>query len=133
MKKYPSIILTLMLFYSHAFGQVKIHEIWDTNTNSRIVLTHVIGDWYSSDSIKSRISFIRNGNSNVFIEGKRDGVNNYHFKLDSDSIYVNGLAANWPPYYCTLYFHTINTLEIKYYQFHSLVTTSVIYKRKQND
>jgi hypothetical protein len=118
-----------MAFCVKTFGQEAVHEIWDINKNTRIALSDIIGDWYSSDSTQSKITFAKLGNNDVILEGKRDGIHNYHFILDTDSINVNGVAANWPPYYCTLMLYNNDILEIKYYQFHSSETSIFIYKR----
>jgi len=88
-----------------------------------------MGDWYTSDSNKSKITFVKLANKDVVIEGKRDGVNDYRFTIDEDSIYVNGIASNWPPYYCTLFLNDNNILEIKFYQCHTLEATVITYKR----
>lgn len=122
-------VIILFTCCAAAFGQVVIHETWETNKKNRIALTDVIGDWYASDSLKSKITFVKLLNKDVIIEGKRDGVNDYRFARDEDSIHVNGIAANWPPYYCTLFLYDNNTLEIKFYQFHSREATVITYKR----
>lgn len=122
-------VIILLTSFASIFGQVVINETWENNKNNRITLTDIMGDWYTSDSIKSKITFVKLANEDVVIERKRDGVNDYRFSIDEDSIYVNGIAANWPPNYCTLFLNDNNILEIKFYQFHSLKTTVITYKR----
>lgn len=88
----------------------------------------IVGDWCSHDSSLVKISFVEINNDLVNIEGIKHGVGNYMFQLTGDSISVNGTAANWPPYDCTLSLINSRELEISFYQrFHT--ATKVIYKR----
>ena len=51
----------------------------------------------------------------------------------SNGVFVNGSAANWPPYYCTLFLREINVLEIKFWNFLGPESTSILYKRMKSD
>lgn len=100
-----------------------------TNKDVKIRLTDIIGNWYSTDSYVSKINFINTNNYFVEIDGIKHGVGNYSFRIYGDSISVNGTAANWPPYDCTLRLLNNKELEIEFYQFLSTETTKIIYRR----
>lgn len=121
--------IILLICVANAFGQETVQELPETNKNNRIALSDIIGDWYLCDSINSKITFINRGNVDVILEGKSNSANDYCFKLDGDSIDVKGIAANWPPYYCTLLLYDHYILEIKVYQSHTLDTATYRYKK----
>ena len=110
-------------------GQSRGHDIKAANKGNRISLTEIIGNWYAVDTIGSKISFVNINNYFADIEGIKHGVGNYSFRIYGDSISVNGTAANWPPYDCTLRLLTNKNLEIEFYQFLSTETTKIIYRR----
>ena len=110
-------------------AQSNIDSLRNTNKNVKIALNDIIGDFYTTDSLKSKISFIAEGIHAVYIEGIQPGVGKYRFTQAQDSIYVNGFAANWPPYDCTLNLIDKNTLEIKFYQFFYKTPYTIIFKK----
>lgn len=128
-----SIALLLLTFCSTVSAQKEKSTKKEAEKISKIALTDILGDWYTSDTIDSKISFIRAGDAEILIEGRREGVSAYRLSVDADSMYVNGSAPNWPPYYCTLLLHDDNLLEIKYFQFSSVEPKSVIYRRESSD
>jgi hypothetical protein len=98
---------------------------------TRIAVDDIIGDWYSTDSTAMKITF--NNINDVFVEidGIQHGVGKYIFSIVEDSISVNGTAANWPPYNCTLKLVNPQFLEINFYYFLSEGTTKTSFNRKQ--
>jgi len=122
-------ILFFMFIRLALAGQTRGYDITAANKVNRISLTEIIGNWYTIDSFGSKISFVNINNYFVDIEGIKHGVGNYSFRVYGDSISVNGTAANWPPYNCTLRLLTNKNLEIEFYQFLSTETTKIIYRR----
>lgn len=108
----------------------EVHAQQEMTSSSKIALTDVLGDWYPKDSLHAKIRFHQIGTSLVEIDGIRHGVGNYGFVVEGDSMNVNGLAINWPPYDCRLRLISKNTLQIEFYQFFSSVTYTMIYSRK---
>jgi hypothetical protein len=98
---------------------------------TRIAVNDIIGDWYSTDSTEMKITF--NNINDVFVEidGIQHGVGKYIFSIVEDSIAVNGTAANWPPYHCTLKLVNPQFLEIGFYYFNSEGTTKTSFSRWQ--
>ncbi len=122
----------LILCNTNVLCQVGTYEIWKANENKQIALSEIIGNWYATDSIRSKISFVRMGKTIVHIEGKKGGVGGpYSFRVDQNGIFVNGSAANWPPFYCTLFLHDHNILEIKFWNYLGPESTSIVYKREK--
>lgn len=130
MNNYLGIILLLLFLTNNTVGQKVEHSQTEAQENTKIALTDILGDWYSIDSLMTKISFRQVGNSYVEIEGIKHGVGNYGFVVAHDSIDVNGMALNWPPYDCTLYLQGKNVLEISFYQFYTVAKYSVVYKRR---
>lgn len=123
-------IISFMLFPEHSvIAQLKGNEVKAANMDFKISLIEIIGDWYTVDSPLYKISFVKNNNYFVDINGINHGAGNYIFRVLGDSISVNGTAANWPPYDCTLRLLNKNFLEIEFYQYFSTRTTKVRYKR----
>jgi hypothetical protein len=110
-------------------GQIPGYEIREANKNGKIALSDIVGNWYSTDSSHSKIRFVNNNNSFVSIDGIKHGVGDYCFTFYGDSISVNGMAINWPPYDCTLSLVSDNLLKIEFYQFFSKGAQKVFYKR----
>ncbi len=113
-----------------SFGLTDVHAQQETTQSSKIALTDVLGDWYPKDSLHAKIRFHQIGTSLVEIDGIRHGVGNYGFVVVGDSMNVNGLAINWPPYDCRLRLISKNTLQIEFYQFFTFGTYSMFYSRK---
>jgi hypothetical protein len=128
MKK-SGLIILLMCLSLNVAAQKKGYEIKKNNKAVKISLTDILGNWYALDSPASKISFININNFFVDIDGIKHGVGNYSFRIYGDSISVNGTAANWPPYDCTLKLLKGNFLEIEFYQFLSEGSTKMIYRR----
>lgn len=108
------------------------YKIKNENRNNKIALSDIIGNWYAADSSGHKISFVNINNYFVTIEGIKDGVGNYHFMIDGDSVSVNGTAPNWPPYDCTLHLTKNNTLRIEFYQYYFTASTTINYRRWKN-
>jgi hypothetical protein len=123
------IILCLMVIGEPVSAQLKGHERKAINKDLKIALNDILGDWYATDSTAYKISFININNFYVDIIGIKHGVGNYSFRVIDDSIAVNGSAANWPPYDCTLRLVNKKHLEIEFYQFLSTETTKLMYRR----
>lgn len=119
------------MFINHTLvAQTGGHDRTATNKANKILLTDIIGNWNSVDSPGHKISFINLNNYIVEINGIKHGVGNYSFIIAGDSISVNGTAANWPPYDCTLrLFNNNKHLEIEFYKFLSTASSKIIYKR----
>jgi hypothetical protein len=130
--KCAGFILMLLMLNKDAAAQSAADSLRSANKNTKIALADITGDWYAADSLQSKISFNSNGRYDVCIEGIKHGVGKYHFIIDGDSIYVNGTAANWPPYCCTLMLLSNHVLEIKFWQYAYKETRNMLYRRKQN-
>ena len=122
-------VFLLMCISLHVAAQKKGYEIKTTNKAVKISLSDIIGNWYALDAPSSKISFTNINNFFVDIDGIKHGVGNYSFRIYGDSISVNGTAPNWPPYDCTLRLLKGNLLEIEFYQFLSVGSTKIIYRR----
>ena len=134
MKDLLRLILILVAFNTNVFCQVETVETWKRYENTRIELKKIIGAWYATDSIEYAINFISINETIVYIDGIESGVGGpYSFRLDQNGVFVNGSAANWPPYYCTLFLRENNLLEIKYWNFLGPESTSILYKRMKSD
>jgi hypothetical protein len=122
-------ILIFLFIRIAVVAQPKAYDLREANKNIKISLIDIVGNWYAIDSSAFKISFKKINNSFVDIEGIKHGVGNYSFIVDGDSISVNGTAANWPPYNCTIRLINSKQLEIEFYQFFSKETTKTIYRR----
>lgn len=125
------IFIIFLIFGS--FGQTEAHAQKEATNSSKIALTDILGDWYPKDSLHAKIRFHQIGTSLVEIDGIRHGVGNYGFAADGDSMNVNGLAINWPPYDCRLRLIGKNTLQIDFYQFFTFGTYSMFYSRTRRE
>jgi hypothetical protein len=95
----------------------------------RISVVDIIGDWYSTDSTNTKITFKNVNDAFVEIEGIRHGVGNYSFWIEKGSITVRGSAPNWPPYYCTIKLISPQVLEISFHEFNSTNSTQLTFTR----
>lgn len=131
MKNYLSIMLLLLTLSTYVYGQSGRPAKIKTNESTKIALADILGDWYPNDSlVEPQITFRQIGNAFVEIEGIKDGVGNYMFSIERDSILINGIAINWPPYDCTLKLLKSNLLEIVFSQyFYTGGASTLIYKR----
>ena len=118
-----------MLLHIETTAQTNVDTFRVAKKNTKIAINDVIGNWVATDSLKTNIIFVQEG-YDIHIKGLEHGVGNYSFRIEADSICVNGTAANWPPYYCTLNLLNSNELEINFYQGLSKNIFSVIYIRK---
>lgn len=123
------LLVTLMILSHDSFAQTSGLGIKDANKNLKIAVNDIVGNWCTDDSAQSMICFINDNSYFVHIDGIQHGVGKYYFNIAKDSISVNGTAANWPPYDCTITMINTNLLQIEFYQFFSKETTKVIYKR----
>lgn len=123
------LILTLMINSHYSFAQTRVYDIKVANKNLKIAVSDIVGNWCTDDSAQSMICFINDNSYFVHIDGIQHGVGKYYFNIAKDSISVNGTAANWPPYDCTITMLNTNLLQIEFYQFFSKETTKVFYKR----
>lgn len=119
-----------MTLSHESIAQTNGLSIKDENKNLKIAVNDILGNWYATDSSQSKICFAYDNKYFVYIDGIKHGVGNYMFNIAHDSISVNGMAANWPPYDCTLKMINKNLLQIEFYQFYSKGTTKIIYKRE---
>ncbi|MBK7762509.1 MAG: hypothetical protein IPI46_03950 [Bacteroidetes bacterium] len=125
-----SIILLLLTLSTNVLCQTGKPIQSEANESTKIALSDILGDWYPIDSLVApQITFRQMGNSLVVIDGIKHGVGNYSFIVEGDGISVNGIAANWPPYDCTLRLLNSKDLEIEFYLFLSTKTTKIIYRR----
>jgi hypothetical protein len=113
-----------------SFVLTEVHAQHEVTNSSKIALKDILGDWYPKDSLQAKIRFHQIGTSLVEIDGIRHGVGNYGFVVDGDSMNVNGLAINWPPYDCRLRLISKNTLQIEFYPFFTFGTYSMFFSRK---
>jgi hypothetical protein len=125
--------LFFIILLQVAFSLTDVHAQQETTQSSKIALTDVLGDWYPNDSLHAKIHFHQIGTSLVEIDGIRHGVGNYGFVVDGDSMNVNGLAINWPPYDCRLRLTSKKTLQIEFYQFFTFGTYSMFYSRTRRE
>jgi hypothetical protein len=122
-------ILFVILIHGGSNAQTNVDSFRVANSPTKIAINDVIGDWVTGDSLKAKISFVNEG-FDIYIRGLNHGVGNYIFMIEKDSIFVNGTAANWPPYDCTLRLIHRNELEIFFYQYFSKELTNVVYRRQ---
>jgi hypothetical protein len=122
-------LFSALLIHFDATAQKTGLTIRNENINRKISLTDILGSWYAADYPDSKISFVNINNWVVSLEGIKHGIGGYSFIIYEDSISVNGFAPNWPPFDCTLTLINRNELKMEFYQYHSIQSTSVIYKR----
>jgi hypothetical protein len=124
------LVLSATLMCNKIHSQHNIDSIRTNNAGIKISIHSLLGNWYAADSSHSKITFERDGVFYVILKPLKHGVDYYRFQCDSDSVYVNGTAANWPPFDCTANLVDANTLELMFYQYFSKETNNVIYNRK---
>ena len=122
-------ILIFMIISLALSGQTGEYDKKNKNKDHKIALSEIVGNWHSVDSPRNKICFKYLNNYIVEINGIKHGVGNYSFIVRDDSISVNGTAANWPPYSCTLRLIYRKLLEIEFYYIFSKETTKILYKR----
>lgn len=113
-------------------AQTTEHGAKPSNTLNKISVNDIVGDWYTGESSSSKISFTKINDAFVGIDGIKHGSGNYLFQLTGDSISVNGMAMNWPPYDCKINLLNSDQLEITFYQFYHKESTKLIYRRRLN-
>lgn len=128
--KFLSIAFLLIILNSNVAGRTGGPDRSEVRDSSKIALSDILGDWYPIDSSAApQITFRQIEISLVEIDGIKHGVGNYSFWTEKDSISINGIAMNWPPYDCTLRLLNKNLLEIEFYQFFYTTSSKIIYKR----
>lgn len=127
------ILLVFVAIQNGAIAQSAADSIRKGNVHTKIALTDILGEWYMHhpDSSKSKIHFINEASYHVIIPEIKHGVGEYSFRIEQDSMYVNGYAPNWPPYYCTVNRVDNNTLELLFYTYTNAFTTSVVCRRER--
>lgn len=119
--KFFILILFSIFFCKRTNAQTEVKFVSGSSTNHKIAISDILGTWYSMDSLNTVINFVYQG-GDMIIDGIHDGVGNYTFNCDKDSLWANGYAVNWPPFDCTLNLLKNDVLEIK---FHTVVSESV--------
>jgi len=111
------LILLCCLILSTLDAHGQIDSIRQQYSKTKIALKDIIGNWnwQHSDSSIQRLSFVNNKNQSVSIPEIRHGAGQYTFFIIKDSVEVNGSAANWPPYYCTIKQLDKNSIELLFY------------------
>lgn len=114
---FTSLITALLLLWGKGHAQTDVYQMRQENEHDRIALSDILGTWYwtHTDSTRHALSFVNESNAFVHIPEIKHGVGSYLFTIAQDSVHVNGTAANWPPYYCTLHLRDKNTLELTFY------------------
>jgi hypothetical protein len=133
MKTGFSFLILLLAGLSNTSAQEGMYELLRETEKHKVGLNEILGDWYTMDSTQSKITFIQRDNADVYIEGKRDAVNDYAFRIDGDSVQVMGVAANWPPYYSKLVLREDEVLEIRYFGFSEIDFNKVLYRRRKGE
>lgn len=131
MKQFNTLIF-ILLFLAKAepnLAQTGVNGAKESNQHLKIAVKDIVGNWFTADSSHTMISFINSNNRYMYIEGIQHGVGNYGFPINNDSISVNGMAPNWPPYDCSLRLINSKRLEISFSQFFIRESYKVIYKR----
>ncbi len=96
-------------------GQQNEQKSDTKDSAKKISVREIEGTWFTSDSTGLAIQFIQEGNGDVYLEGIRHGISRYSFLLEKDSMSTQGVAINWPPYYCRLHLINPGELEIMFY------------------
>lgn len=111
------LVLLCCLIFSTLNAHGQIDSIRHQYSKTKIALKDIIGiwNWQHSDSSIQRLSFVNNKNQSVSIPEIRHGAGPYTFFIVKDSVEVNGSAANWPPYYCTIKQLDKNSVELLFY------------------
>lgn len=130
------ILLVFVAIQNGAIAQSAADSIRKGNVHTKIALTDILGEWYMHhpDSSKSKIHFINQTGFQVIIPEIKHGVGEYSFRIEQDSMYVNGYAANWPPYYCTVNRVDKSTLELEllFYTYTNSGITHIVCRRGQD-
>jgi hypothetical protein len=130
--KQLNILIFILVFLAKAepsIAQTGVNGAKESNKNLKIAVNDIDGNWYPTDSIHATIRFVIANPRYMDMEGIQHGVGNYGFPVNNDSISVNGMAPNWPPYDCTLRLINNKRLEISFSQFFIKESYKVIYKR----
>jgi hypothetical protein len=123
---------SLLALSLHAHGQNDAMHIREENEYTRIALTDILGEWVweHTDSTRHTLSFVNQADYCVIIPEIKHGVGPYSFLIEQDSMHVNGSAANWPPYYCTVRMVNKQTIELLFYTFLYPGHTTTVCRRK---
>jgi hypothetical protein len=108
------LVSAMVLFFSCKTTRVQMStdNLWEMTKNKKIALHGIVGFWTSKDTLQRQIEFVQQG-MDVIIK-PQEHLNYFRFRVEGDSVYVNGSAANWPPYYCILNLKDEKTMEIHY-------------------
>lgn len=94
----------------------------------KVPLSFIQGKWLSQDSVKARIDFVQKGDELQIVP--RTYVHPYTFRIEKDSVYLEGLAMNWPPYCCRIEPIDEQTILIVYSRYETEELGRIIYERE---
>jgi hypothetical protein len=123
-------LLFMLFLLNTAAGQSVADSIRQANADVKIALHHILGTWKAENALADQtIRFVQEGSASVVIPEIKPGVDHYHFRVEGDSVRVNGYAAHWPPFYCTLLLENPNQLRMLFYTLQSPSVSSAVYQK----
>lgn len=120
--------LPLIFLSTGLAAQTSVDSLRLATNAVKIPTSSILGIWNPVDTSFKNVEFVK---QDSYIMIKVDSQHaGYTFNIENDSVYVNGVLPNWPPYDCILILKDATTLEINYFQYFSKVPQIVKYKKK---
>ncbi|MBK9637076.1 MAG: hypothetical protein IPO63_04400 [Bacteroidetes bacterium] len=119
----------ILIFLTNGLeAQTAIDSLRLATNAMKIPTSSILGIWKPVDTSLKKLEFVKHG---PYVMIKVDSQPaGYTFTVENDSVYVNGVMANWPPYDCILILKDETTLEINYFQYFDKVPNIVKYKKE---
>lgn len=126
--KFAACSLLLIFPTNCLIAQTQVDSLRLATNAMKIPTSSLLGIWNPVDTSFKSVEFVK---QDPYVMIKVDSQHaGYTFNIENDSVYVNGVLPNWPPYDCILILKDATTLEINYFQYFSKVTQVVKYKKE---
>ncbi len=120
--------LHLIFLSTGLAAQTQVDSLRMATNAMKIPASSILGRWNPVDTSFKMVEFIK---QDPYVMIKVDSQHaGYTFNIENDSVFVNGVLPNWPPYDCILNLKDATTLEINYFQYFSKVPQVVKYKKE---
>ena len=126
--KLISCSLQLIFLSTGLFAQTQVDSLRMATNAMKIPAFSILGIWNPLDTSFKKVEFVKFGPYVIIKEDSQHA--GYTFTIENDSVSVNGVLANWPPYECILNLKNETALEINYFQYFDKVPLVVKYKKK---
>jgi hypothetical protein len=120
--------LQLIFLSTGLAAQTQVDSLRMATNAVKIPMSSILGFWNPIDTNFKSVEFVK---QDPYVMIKVDSQHaGYTLNIENDSVYVNGVLPNWPPYDCILILKDATTLEINYFQYFDKVTHVVKYKKE---